>query len=51
MRQPQIFVDFLREPLADAETGEVVDAHPSAYEAIPGTLADIRRSSSPQTPA
>ena len=44
MRQPQYFVDFLREPLTDAETGEVVDAHPSFYEAIPGTLADIRHS-------
>ena len=45
--QPQYFVDFLREPLIDAETGEVVDAHPSFYEAIPGTLADIRSSFTP----
>ena len=47
VRQPQYFVDFLREPLTDAETGEVVDAHPSFYEAIAGTLADIRHSLHP----
>ena len=47
VRQPQYFADFLREPLTDAETGEVVDAHPSFYEAIPGTLADIRHSLHP----
>ncbi len=51
VRQPQYFVDFLREPLTDAETGEVVDAHPSFYEAIPGTLADIRHAFPPQITA
>lgn len=42
VKQPQYFVDFLREPIVDAETGEVIDAQPSFYEAIPGTLSDIR---------
>eukprot|EP00882_Tetradesmus_deserticola_P019183 GHRQ01020633.1.p3 GENE.GHRQ01020633.1~~GHRQ01020633.1.p3 ORF type:complete len:106 (-),score=29.23 GHRQ01020633.1:600-917(-) len=40
--EPLYFVDFLREPVADAETGEVVDVHPSNYEAVPGGLAEIR---------
>ena len=36
------FVDFLRDPVYDDETGEVVDAHPSFYEAIPGGLTEIK---------
>ena len=39
---PALFVDFLREPTFDAETGEPLDAHPSFYEAVPGGLPDIR---------
>jgi hypothetical protein len=35
-------VDFLREPVVDEETGEVIDAHPSNYEAVPGGLPEIR---------
>lgn len=40
--EPVYFVDFLREPVVDDETGEVLDAHPSNYEAVPGGLAEIR---------
>jgi hypothetical protein len=40
--EPVYFVDFLREPVVDEETGETVDAHPSNYEAVPGGLAEIR---------
>ncbi len=39
---PVYFVDFLREPVSDPETGEVIDAHPSFYESISGGLPDIR---------
>jgi hypothetical protein len=39
---PVYFVDFLREPVCDPETGEVVDGHPSYYESIPAGLPDIR---------
>lgn len=35
-------MDFLREPVVDEETGEVLDAHPSNYEAVPGGLIEIR---------
>jgi len=41
--EPLYFVDFLREPVLDDETGEVVDAHPSFYEAVPGGLAEVRQ--------
>jgi len=40
--EPVYFVDFLREPTSDPETGELIDAHPSFYEAVPGGLPDIR---------
>ena len=40
--EPLYFVDFLREPVCDEETGEVLDAHPSNYEAVPGGLVEIR---------
>jgi hypothetical protein len=40
--EPLYFVDFLRDPVIDEDTGEVVDAHPSHYEAVPGGLAEIR---------
>jgi len=40
--EPLCFVDFLREPVLDDETGEVVEAHPSHYEAVPGGLAGLR---------
>jgi len=39
---PLHFVDFLREPVVDEETGETLDAHPSYYEAAPGGLPEIR---------
>ena len=39
---PLHFVDFLREPVVDEETGETLDAHPSYYEAAPGGLSEIR---------
>lgn len=42
METPLYFVDFLREPTTNTETGEVVDAHPSFYESIAGGLPDIR---------
>ena len=42
VEEPQYFVDFLREPVVDEETGEVVDAHPSFYEAVHGGLPDVR---------
>ncbi|DBA69380.1 TPA: Dynein gamma chain, flagellar outer arm [Trebouxia sp. C0005] len=41
--EPLYFVDFLREPTFDNETGEVIDAHPSFYESIQGGLPDIRK--------
>jgi dynein heavy chain len=41
--EPLCFVDFLREPVLDDETGEVVEANPSAYEGVPGGLAGLRR--------
>jgi dynein heavy chain len=40
--EPLYFVDFLREPVVDEETGEVIEAHPSNYEAVPGGLPEIR---------
>lgn len=40
--EPVYFVDFLRDPIVDDETGEVLDAHPSNYEAVPGGLPEIR---------
>ena len=36
-------MDFLRLPVTDPETGEVLDAHPSCYESVAGGLPDIRR--------
>ncbi|CAG9462434.1 unnamed protein product [Pedinophyceae sp. YPF-701] len=39
---PLFFVDFLREPIEDPETGEVIDEFPSYYEAVAGGLDDIR---------
>lgn len=42
MDEPLYFVDFLREPVVDDETGEVLEAHPSNYEAVPGGLVEIR---------
>lgn len=46
--QPKYFVDFLRDPVVDPETGEIVNAHPSFYEGIQGDLSDIRYSIQPQ---
>lgn len=40
--EPLYFVDFLREPVVDEETGETLEAHPSNYEAVSGGLAEIR---------
>lgn len=42
VEEPVYFVDFLREPEEDPETGEVIDAHPSFYEAIPKGLPEVR---------
>lgn len=42
VEEPVYFVDFLREPTVDEETGETTDAHPSNYEAVHGGLPDIR---------
>ena len=42
LKRPLHFVDFLREPVTDPETGEVIDAHPSVYESVVGGLPDIR---------
>ena len=39
---PHYFVDFLREPIVDVETGEVLVANPSFYEGLPGNLSDLR---------
>jgi len=36
------FVDWLRPPVEDDETGEVLDAHPSFYEAVRGGMAEVR---------
>lgn len=43
LEEPLYFVDFLRVPVTDPETGEVLDAHPSFYESVAGGLPDIRR--------
>ena len=48
MDTPLYYVDFLREPTTNAETGEVVDAHPSFYESIAGGLPDIRSVPGPE---
>ncbi len=40
--EPVYFVDFLREPTTDPDTGETIEAHPSFYEAVHGGLPDIR---------
>ena len=42
LEEPLYFVDFLRLPVTDPETGEVLDAHPSFYESVAGGLPDIR---------
>ena len=36
------FVDFLREPVIDDETGDVIDEFASNYESIKGGIAEIR---------
>ena len=36
------FVDWLRPPIEDEETGEIVDAYPSFYEAVPGGMEEVR---------
>jgi hypothetical protein len=42
LSEPLYFVDFLREPVVDDATGEVLVARPSHYEAVPGGLAEVR---------
>lgn len=42
VEEPVYFVDFLREPEMDEETGEVVDAHPSFYEGVTQGLPEVR---------
>ena len=42
IEEPLYFVDFLREPVYDDDTGEVVDEHPSNYEAVQD-LKDIKQ--------
>ena len=39
---PLQFVDFLREPEVDANTGETTNEHPSYYESVQGGLPDIK---------
>eukprot|EP00798_Chlamydomonas_sp_ICE-L_P031303 gene31303-6451_t len=43
VEEPIYFVDFLREPVVDEDTGEMVDAHPSNYESVAGGLKEIRK--------
>ena len=43
VEEPLYFVDFLREPVVDNDTGEIINAHPSYYEAVPGGLPDVRK--------
>ena len=50
LHQPLCFVDFLREAATDAETGEVLDAHPSVYESVPGGLPELRCGRAPCLP-
>jgi dynein heavy chain len=42
VEEPLYFVDFLRDPTADPETGEIINAHPSHYEAVQGGLPELR---------
>ena len=42
LETPLEFVDFLREPEVDPATGEVVNEHPSYYEAVPGGLPEVK---------
>lgn len=42
VEEPVYFVDFLREPEVDEETGEVVDAHPSFYEGVTKGLPEVK---------
>lgn len=42
LEEPLYFVDFLREPIIDDETGDVIDEFPSNYESIPGGLEEMR---------
>ncbi|GFR42148.1 hypothetical protein Agub_g3000 [Astrephomene gubernaculifera] len=42
VEEPLYFVDFLREPVVDDETGEIIDGHPSFYEAVKGGLPEVR---------
>ena len=48
---PLQFVDFLREPEVDANTGEITNEHPSYYESVQGGLSDIKCALSPSSPA
>jgi len=41
-REPVHFVDWLRPPIEDEETGEIVEANPSFYEAVVGGIDEIR---------
>jgi hypothetical protein len=43
VEEPLYFVDFLREPVLDEETGETIDAHPSFYESVPGGLKEVKQ--------
>ena len=40
--EPLVFVDFLREPKVDDNTGEVIESRPSCYEAVPGGTDETR---------
>jgi dynein heavy chain, axonemal len=42
VEEPVYFVDFLRDPVEDPDTGEAIDAHPSYYEAVPKGLSEVR---------
>lgn len=42
LRERVFFADWLRDPVEDPETGEIIDAHPSNYEAVRGGLPEVR---------
>ena len=42
VEDPLYFVSFLRDPIVDEETGEIIDANPKFYESISGGLDDLK---------
>lgn len=45
-----VFIDFLREPQLDPETGEPLDVHFCFYEAVPGGMEETRQASIGRNP-